>query len=83
MSIEQRLGKVEGELSRVCVILEGEPVWDIGENHILRYEGGMEAKLDGILRQLGPRRWTRSQLIKVSMVIVVALGSISTIVWAL
>ncbi len=92
MTTDQRLTKVEGELSSVRVILEGKPVRDIAGNHI-GTEGGLvqqmernaealhiiDRKIDGLL----PRRWTRNQVIKVSMVVVVALGSISTIVWTL
>ncbi len=94
--LNMRLGKLEGTLSTVVVILEGEPVTDIdgvkigtdgglvkqGERHT---EGlnVMSHQLDTILAQVQPRRWTRNQLIKMSMVVVVALGSISTIVWTL
>ena len=93
--MDLRLAKVEGTLDEVVILLEGEPVTDIDGTKI-GTEGGMvrqneqhtealhivDHKLDGILAQL-PRRWTTTQRISASMVVVVALGSISTIVWVL
>ncbi len=80
MTTDQRLGKVEGELSSVRVILEGKPIRDIAGN-LIGTEGGLvqqmernaealhiiDRKIDGLL----PRRWTRNQVIALSSVVVV------------
>ena len=80
-NMDQRLEKVEGTLGTVVILIEGKPVLDIDGTKI-GTKGGMVRQLDDILAQL-PRRWTVTQSISALMVIVVALGSVSTIVWAL
>ena len=94
---DRRLATVEGDLSRVRIILEGEPIHDIAGN-LIGTEGGIvkqgerheemlyvvSNQLTGLVDQLNNTRkpWSRGQRIAVSGVFVsFLLGSLPMIAW--
>ena len=93
MTTDERLEQVEGELSRVRVILEGKPVYDIGGNET-GYEGGIvkqgerheemlyvvSHQLTGITDKLNSR-WSRTQRIAASGVAVAII--VPSILWVI
>lgn len=94
--LEGGFEKLEGDFGRVVVILEGEQIRDIYGN-VTGREGGMVAQgerhteglnvmshqLDNILAKL-PRRWTVTQRISASMVVVIfVVGMAPVLAWAL
>ena len=97
LATDERLEKVEGDLSRVRVILEGKPIHDIAGN-LIGTEGGIvkqgeqhtEAlhvvshQLTGLVDQLNNVRkpWSLTQRIAMSGVLVtLLLGSQPIIAW--
>ena len=90
---DRRLATVEGDLSRVRVILEGKPIHDIGGNET-GYEGGIvkqgerheemlhviSHQLTGITDKLNSR-WTLTQRIAATGVVVALLGVFSSALW--
>ena len=93
---DRRLATVEGDLSRVRVILEGEPIHDIAGN-LIGTEGGIvkqgerheemlyvvSHQLTGLVDQLNNTRkpWSRTQRIAATGVAVALLGVLSSALW--
>ena len=93
---DRRLATVEGDLSRVRVILEGKPIHDIAGN-LIGTEGGIvkqgerheemlyvvSHQLTGLVDQLNNTRkpWSRTQRIAASSVVVALLGVFSSALW--
>ena len=93
---DRRLATVEGDLSRVRVILEGKPIHDIAGN-LLGTEGGIvkqgerheemlyvvSNQLTGLVDQLNNtcKPWSRTQRIAATGVVVALLGVFSSALW--